>query len=135
MDDGVDDRPPPPPTFKLNETGDEYADLPAWKRAALEAAKQQGGGAPAETAPVHKMIKVPVIKGFKSTLGKGLGVPKMPAAAMAKDISETPPVPETPVPVPDVPVPETPPAIPAAAGAETAPDIVPPPVVPPEQRS
>ena len=74
MDDGVDDRPPPPPTFKLNETGDEYADLPAWKRAALEAAKQQGS-APAESTPAPRLIKVPVIKGFKSTLGKGLGMP------------------------------------------------------------
>lgn len=132
MDDGVDDRPPPPPTFKLNETGDEYADLPAWKRAALEAAKQQGG-APAESTPAPRLIKVPVIKGFKSTLGKGLGMPKMPAAAMAKEMSEIPPAPETPPSIPDVPVSETPPAIPTADGTEPVPDVVPPPVVTPGQ--
>ncbi len=133
MDDNIDDRPPPPPTFKLNETGDENADLPAWKRAQLEASKQQGG-LPAENAPAStpRMIKVPVIKGFKSTLGKGLGVPKMPVAAMAQDLSE-PPVPVDPPAVPDVPVPETPPSIPAAVEPEPIPDIVPPPVVTPEQ--
>lgn len=131
MEDNIDDRPPPPPTFKLNESGDEYADLPAWKRAALMAAKQQGG-MPAENTP-HKVIKVPVIKGFKSTLGKGLGMPKMPAAAMAREIAAeeaaeksaaVPPVPETPPTA--APVPETPPPAVVPAPVETPPDIVPP---------
>ena len=98
----------------------------------MEAAKQQGS-APAESTPAPRLIKVPVIKGFKSTLGKGLGMPKMPAAAMAKEMSEIPPAPETPPSIPDVPVSETPPAIPTADGTEPVPDVVPPPVVTPEQ--
>ncbi|MBR1945900.1 MAG: hypothetical protein IJ846_06400, partial [Alphaproteobacteria bacterium] len=121
MDDGVDDRPPPPPTFKLNETGDENADLPAWKRAQLDASKQQGGNEQAPATP-HKVIKVPVMKGFKSTLGKGLGMPKMPSAAMAHSVSEPQAVPDTPpAPVPEAapdldpaPVPDVPPVPPAA---------------------
>ena len=37
--------------------------------------------------PVRK-FKVPVIKGFKSTLGQKLGVPKMPAAFIKAEIAE-----------------------------------------------
>lgn len=122
MEDNIDDRPPPPPTFKLNESGDEYADLPVWKRAALMAAKQQGGNS-AENTP-HKVIKVPVIKGFKSTLGKGLGIPKMSAAVMSKEIAAEEAAEKTGT----APVSETPPPV-AAAPAETPPDIAPPPVV------
>ena len=103
MDDGVDDRPPPPPTFKLNETGDENADLPAWKRAQLEAARQQGGNEQQAPAAPHKVVKVPVMKGFKSTLGKGLGMPKMPSAAMAHSVPEPQPVLNDPPPAPAVP--------------------------------
>ncbi|MCQ2914839.1 MAG: ATP-dependent Clp protease ATP-binding subunit [Alphaproteobacteria bacterium] len=76
MDDGVDDRPPPPPTFKLNSDGDENSDLPAWKRAQMEAQNAQSS-IPAEN-PAVKKIKMPVIKAFKSTLGKGLGGLKIP---------------------------------------------------------
>lgn len=123
MDDNIDDRPPPPPTFKLNETGDENADLPAWKRAQIEAAKQQGGSTAAAGATPHRVIKVPVMKGFKSTLGKGLGVPKMPSAAMAQSVPEPQAVPDAP---PPAPVPETAPDLGAA------PDVVPPPVLPAE---
>lgn len=76
MDDGVDDRPPPPPTFKLNSDGDENADLPAWKRAQLAAQNNQNS-VPMTESTVRK-IKVPVIKAFKSTLGKGIGSIKIP---------------------------------------------------------
>lgn len=113
MDDGVDDRPPPPPTFKLNETGNEDEDLPAWKRAQMQAARQQGGIPNPDAAPV-KRIKIPVIKGFKSTLGKA-GVPKMPALMMAHPPAPTPELvaesnaePETP--------PSLPPSIPENKG-------------------
>lgn len=56
--DESDDAPPPPPTFKLNEDENTNSDLPAWKRAALEAERQQGG---AKTEEAQKqMVKVPV---------------------------------------------------------------------------
>lgn len=113
MDDNVDDRPPPPPTFKLNETGNEDEDLPAWKRAQMQAARQQGGIPNPDAAPV-KRIKIPVIKGFKSTLGKA-GVPKMPASMMAhppapppEPVAESNAEPETP--------PSLPPSIPENKG-------------------
>lgn len=86
MQDDEDDRPPPPPTFKLNETGDENADLPAWKRAQLAAQSNQNAQ-PSPQMPVRK-FKVPVIKGFKSTLGQKIGVPKMPAAFIKAEIAE-----------------------------------------------
>ena len=105
MDDGVDDRPPPPPTFKLNETGNEDEDLPAWKRAQMQAARQQGGIPNPDAAPV-KRIKIPVIKGFKSTLGKA-GVPKMPASMMAH-----PPAPPPEPAAESNAEPETPPSLP-----------------------
>lgn len=99
MEDNVDDRPPPPPTFKLNEDENANSDLPAWKRAALEAARQQGGAQQSEQQQphAHKMIKVPVVK-FKSTLGKGIGTPKMPSAAAAAPDTAAVPVPEAAVP-------------------------------------
>lgn len=105
MDDNVDDRPPPPPTFKLNETGNEDEDLPAWKRAQMQAARQQGGIPNPDAAPV-KRIKIPVIKGFKSTLGKA-GVPKMPASMMAH-----PPAPPPEPAAESNAEPETPPSLP-----------------------
>lgn len=105
MDDNVDDRPPPPPTFKLNETGNEDADLPAWKRAQLQAARQQNSAPNPDAMPV-KRIKIPVIKGFKSTLGKA-GMPKMPASMMA----HPPAPPPEPVAESDA-EPETPPSLP-----------------------
>lgn len=111
MDDGVDDRPPPPPTFKLNETGNEDEDLPAWKRAQMQAARQQGGIPNPDAQPV-KRIKIPVIKGFKSTLGKvGVGMPKMPASMMTHS---APPAPE-PAAEPEAP-PSLPPSIPENKG-------------------
>ena len=131
MDDNVDDRPPPPPTFKLNEDEDAYKDLPAWKRAAMEAARQQGGS-PAQTGENgHKVIKVPVAKGFKSTRMMKVPLPKMPKALMEKEIKEEaaaegiiPPLEEAPPPL--VPPPgEMPPDLPPAV-----PDIEPPVSVP-----
>lgn len=114
MEDDIDDRPPPPPTFKLNEDENANSDLPAWKRAALEAAKQQGGGAAENAQP--KMVKVPVIKAFKSTRGLGLGGVQAPAAAVTVTAA---PVEETVI-AADVPVIEAPPSVAVA-------DIPPPP--------
>lgn len=130
MEDNIDDRPPPPPTFKLNEDENANSDLPAWKRAALEAARQQGGASQQEQPHAHKMIKVPVVK-FKSTLGKGLGAPKMPAAAAGQV-----PVPESQAPAASVPVPEMPvpavSAVPVPAPDMPAPDAAAAPVPVPE---
>ncbi len=117
MEDDVDNRPPPPPTFKLNETGNEFDNLPAWKRAAMAAARQQEGS-PAENAQVHRMLKVPVVKGFKSTLGKGVGVSNV-SAAMVKNVAETAPS-----------IPQVPPVVPSQPVVDTTPRPVPPPIIP-----
>lgn len=121
MEDNVDDRPPPPPTFKLNENEKDDSDLPAWMRAQKAAAAQQQGS-PAETAQVK--VKAPVIQGFKSTRTLKIPTIKAPAVHAAPAVPNAPdaaPSVAMPAPaVPNVAAPATPaiPNVPTVAAAE-----------------
>lgn len=144
MEDNVDDRPPPPPTFKLNEDANADSDLPAWKRAQMAASSQQQG-MPAEAGKVA--VKAPVIQGFKSTrmlkipaikvpgsvpAAVAPNVPDMPVPPAGTEIPVAPAVPESVAPPPAVvpDVPETP-VEPSVAVAPEPPAVVPPAAVPP----
>jgi ATP-dependent Clp protease ATP-binding subunit ClpC len=129
MEDNIDDRPPPPPTFKLNEDEKADEDLPVWKRAAMQAARQQNGNAPAAENS-SRMVKVPVVKGFKSTRMMKIPVPKMPAAVKAHDLPEVPAA-EPPPPVDTLP-PPVPDAVPPLSAEGTPEQTPPPPAVPGE---